>query len=65
MFKVTDRGPYAKGRDMDLSKQAAEEIGLTKEKGNPPVKIEAVVPPRGEPGTAEAPDEAKDKEPKG
>jgi rare lipoprotein A (peptidoglycan hydrolase) len=50
---------------MDLSKQAAEEIGLTKEKGNPPVKIEAVVPPRGEPGTTEVLDEAKDKEPKG
>jgi rare lipoprotein A (peptidoglycan hydrolase) len=43
--EITDRGPYAKGRDIDLSKQAAIEIGMTKD-GTVPVKIEAEVPPR-------------------
>jgi len=42
--KITDRGPYVKGRDLDLSKAAAEELGLSKKEGETPVKIEAVVP---------------------
>jgi peptidoglycan lytic transglycosylase len=43
--KINDRGPYVKGRDIDLSKGAAKELGMTKE-GVAPVKIEAeVVPP--------------------
>jgi rare lipoprotein A (peptidoglycan hydrolase) len=46
--QITDRGPYAKGRDLDLSKRAAKEIGLAKKEGEIPVKIEAVVPPAGE-----------------
>jgi rare lipoprotein A len=29
MVRVTDRGPYVAGRDIDLSQSAAEEIGLT------------------------------------
>jgi len=29
VVRVTDRGPYVSGRDMDLSQAAAEEIGLT------------------------------------
>ena len=29
--EVNDRGPYAKGRDIDLSKAAAEELGITEE----------------------------------
>ncbi len=29
LVKVTDRGPYVGGRDLDLSQAAAEEIGLT------------------------------------
>jgi rare lipoprotein A (peptidoglycan hydrolase) len=41
--RINDRGPYVKGRDIDLSKEAAEEIGMKKE-GEAPVKIEAVVP---------------------
>lgn len=45
--QITDRGPYAKGRDLDLSKQAAQDIGLTKKKGEAPVEIEAPVPPEG------------------
>jgi len=41
--KINDRGPYVKGRDIDLSKSAAKELGMTKE-GVAPVKIEAEVP---------------------
>ena len=45
--KINDRGPYSKGRDIDLSKEAAKEIGMKKD-GAAPVKIEAKVPPEGE-----------------
>jgi rare lipoprotein A len=38
--KVNDRGPYVKGRIIDLSKKAAEKIGIT-EQGVAPVKVEA------------------------
>jgi rare lipoprotein A len=41
---ITDRGPYVKGRDIDLSTAAAQAIGLTKEAGEVPVKIEATLP---------------------
>lgn len=44
--EINDRGPYTKGRDIDLSKEAAKEIGL-KKGGAAPVKIEAKVPPPG------------------
>src|SRR4030095_14146876 len=40
--KINDRGPYVKGRDIDLSKGAAKELGMTKG-GVAPVKIEAEV----------------------
>ncbi|MFH0730775.1 MAG: septal ring lytic transglycosylase RlpA family protein [Pseudomonadota bacterium] len=43
-LEITDRGPYSKGRDIDLSKGAAEEIGM-KKNGTAPVKIEAKVLP--------------------
>jgi len=49
--KINDRGPYVKGRDIDLSKGAAKELGMTKD-GVAPVKIEAQVVP---------PDRSKDK----
>jgi rare lipoprotein A len=42
--KINDRGPYVKGRDIDVSKAAAKELGMTKD-GLAPVKIEAKVPP--------------------
>jgi rare lipoprotein A (peptidoglycan hydrolase) len=42
--EINDRGPYAKGRDLDLSKRAAKELGMTKG-GVAPVKIEAEVAP--------------------
>jgi rare lipoprotein A len=57
--RITDRGPYAKGRDLDLSKRAAKEIGLMKKEGEAPVKIEAVVPPQGKQAAAAPPDDAK------
>ncbi len=40
--KINDRGPYTKGRDIDVSKAAAKELGMTKD-GVAPVKIEAEV----------------------
>lgn len=43
--EINDRGPHAKGRDIDLSKRAATVIGMIKA-GTAPVKIEAAVPPR-------------------
>ena len=46
--EINDRGPYAKGRDIDLSKAAAKEIGIDKKNGEAPVKIEADVPKKGE-----------------
>ncbi|MGR8979252.1 MAG: septal ring lytic transglycosylase RlpA family protein [Gammaproteobacteria bacterium] len=36
--KITDRGPYAKGRAIDLSKAAAKKLGIVK-KGTADVKI--------------------------
>lgn len=42
--EINDRGPYVKGRDIDLSKRAAKDLGMTKE-GVAPVKIEAQVAP--------------------
>jgi len=41
--KINDRGPYVKGRDIDLSKSAAKELGMTKD-GVAPVQIEAELP---------------------
>jgi peptidoglycan lytic transglycosylase len=41
--KINDRGPYIKGRDIDLSKAAAKELGMIKG-GVAPVRIEAEIP---------------------
>jgi rare lipoprotein A len=38
---VNDRGPYVSGRVIDLSRKAAEDIGITKEDGLAPVRVEA------------------------
>jgi rare lipoprotein A (peptidoglycan hydrolase) len=53
--RINDRGPYVRGRSIDLSKRAAEEIGLT-EKGVGRVKIRRVDSPaaRATPGRSEA-----------
>jgi rare lipoprotein A len=45
--RINDRGPYVKGRDIDLSQGAAKELDINK-KGIAPVKIEAEVPPLNE-----------------
>lgn len=42
---ITDRGPYARGRDIDLSKGAANQIGISKKSGVAPVQIDAAVTP--------------------
>lgn len=39
--EINDRGPYSKGRVIDLSKRAAKEIGITEDNGVAPVRIEA------------------------
>jgi rare lipoprotein A len=48
--QITDRGPYAKGRDLDLSQAAAAKIGLTQQNGEVSVKIEATLRPPEEQG---------------
>jgi rare lipoprotein A len=40
---INDRGPYVKGRDIDVSEGAAKELNMTKT-GIAPVKIEAEIP---------------------
>lgn len=42
---VTDRGPMVPGRKIDLSKDAAKDIGLTKKEGVAKVKIVVTKPP--------------------
>jgi len=50
--RINDRGPYVKGRDIDLSPSAAKELDITKH-GIAPVKIEAQLPPTDESKTSE------------
>ena len=45
IVRVTDRGPTVPGRKIDLSKDAAKDIGLTKKEGVARVKIEVTKPP--------------------
>ena len=44
--RINDRGPYVKGRIIDLSKSAASAIGI-KESGTAPVKLDVVRWPKG------------------
>jgi rare lipoprotein A len=39
--KINDRGPAPKGRVIDVSKRAANQLGITKEDGLAPVTVEA------------------------
>ena len=39
--RINDRGPFVRGRNLDLSKRAAEEIGIT-DKGVARVKVKRV-----------------------
>jgi rare lipoprotein A len=50
--RINDRGPNAHGRSLDLSKRAAEEIGMTKQ-GVARVSVKRVNP---KPVGGEAPD---------
>ena len=43
--KVNDRGHHLRHNHIDLSKDAAKDIGLTKKEGQVPVKIEVTKPP--------------------
>ena len=45
VVRINDRGPFIKGRVIDLSRAAAKEIGLTK-KGVSPVKVEVLSVPK-------------------
>jgi rare lipoprotein A len=45
LVTINDRGPYVKGRHLDLSRAAAKQIGLTK-RGVAKVRIEAKPPRR-------------------
>ena len=42
---ITDRGPYKKGRVIDLSPKAAKQIGVTKKQGVAPVVVKPLAPP--------------------
>jgi rare lipoprotein A len=43
---IQDRGPYVKGRIVDLSPATAEQIGITREEGVAPVEVAPIsVPP--------------------
>jgi rare lipoprotein A len=44
VVKINDRGPFVKGRVIDLSRAAAQQIGLTK-KGLAKVKVEVLEVP--------------------
>lgn len=55
VVRVNDRGPYISGRVVDVSKKAADQLGLTAD-GTARVKVEVVQKPDGsEPETVSAP----------
>jgi rare lipoprotein A len=58
--RINDRGPYVRGRSIDLSKRAAEQIGLT-EKGVGRVKIRRVA---SKPAAQETPAASQARKPK-
>ncbi len=43
---IQDRGPYVKGRIVDLSPSTARKIGITKEDGVAPVEVAPIVVPQ-------------------
>jgi len=45
VVKVNDRGPFVKGRIIDLSRSAARELGML-QKGITPVKVEVLSVPK-------------------
>ena len=54
--RINDRGPYVRGRSLDLSKRAAEEIGIT-DKGVARVTVKLV---DSKPAKKESPNPATD-----
>jgi rare lipoprotein A (peptidoglycan hydrolase) len=61
--RINDRGPYVKGRDIDVSQGAAKKLDITKS-GTAPVKIEAKLPSSETPkagGSASASEETAQK----
>jgi rare lipoprotein A len=42
---ITDRGPFKKGRTIDLSKSAAQQIGVDKKDGVAPVEVKPLPTP--------------------
>jgi rare lipoprotein A len=42
---ITDRGPYAKGRVLDVTPKVAERLGIEKKKGVAPVVVKPVSKP--------------------
>ena len=42
VVRINDRGPYTKRRIIDLSKAAADQIGITESEGTEMVEIEVV-----------------------
>lgn len=52
---INDRGPYAKGRVIDLSPAAAERIGLDQKEGVAPVEVKPISPAAPNASVAETP----------
>ena len=57
MVRINDRGPHVRGRSLDLSRRAAEELGIT-EKGVARLKVERVDSKTARRTTAEAREES-------
>jgi rare lipoprotein A len=57
MVRINDRGPHVRGRSLDLSRRAAEELGIT-EKGVARLKVERVDSKTARSTTAEAREES-------
>ncbi len=57
IVRINDRGPHVRGRSLDLSKRAAEELGIT-DKGVARLKVQRVDSKSTRSGSAEAPEES-------
>lgn len=55
--RINDRGPHVRGRSLDLSRRAAEELGIT-EKGVARLKVERVDSKTARSGTTAAGEES-------
>ncbi len=57
IVRINDRGPHVRGRSLDLSKRAAEELGIT-DKGVARLKVQRVDSKLARNGTADAGEES-------